>query len=212
MLSAFIDAACREVPDNEGNIMNKLTKGAIAGAAGIALLLGGAGSFALWNANASVTGGAITAGTLTLSPVTSGAGAATWKDLTTGHTGTITPSTFTIVPGDTIQLQQDLTITGSGNDLVAKLTSNAASLTGALAPALGTATVAQTYTATNGTVTGDTVSSSNGTVTVHATITISWPFGTAPSSNTTGDNAYQGQSATLGDVGFTITQLDPSSN
>lgn len=193
--------------------MNKLTKGAIAGAAGIALLLGGAGSFALWNANASATGGSITAGTLTLTPVTSGAGAATWTNLTTGHTGTIDPTTFKIVPGDTIQLAQDLTITGSGNDLKAKLTNNAAALTGALAPALGTATVTHTYTTTNGTtITGDTISSSNGTVTVHATVTIAWPFGTAPTSNTTGDNAYQGTSATLGDIGFTLTQLDPSSN
>jgi alternate signal-mediated exported protein len=46
--------------------MNKLVKGSIAGAAGIALLLGGAGTFALWNANAEVAAGSIQAGTLTL--------------------------------------------------------------------------------------------------------------------------------------------------
>ena len=48
----------------KGMTMNKLLKGAIAGAAGVALLLGGAGTFALWNSSATVTGGNIDAGNL----------------------------------------------------------------------------------------------------------------------------------------------------
>ena len=44
--------------------MNKLVKGAVAGAAGIALLLGGAGTFALWNASTNVSTGSISTGTL----------------------------------------------------------------------------------------------------------------------------------------------------
>ena len=43
--------------------MNKLVKGSIAGAAGIALLLGGAGTFALWNADATRCGRRHHAGT-----------------------------------------------------------------------------------------------------------------------------------------------------
>ena len=39
--------------------MNKLVKGSIAGAAGIALLLGGAGTLALWNADAYIANTAI---------------------------------------------------------------------------------------------------------------------------------------------------------
>ena len=46
--------------------MNKIIKGSIAGAAGIALLLGGAGTFALWNDSTSVQGGKIKAGNLAL--------------------------------------------------------------------------------------------------------------------------------------------------
>lgn len=46
--------------------MNKATKGAVAaGAAGI-LLLGGAGTFALWEDNASITGGTVSTGHLDL--------------------------------------------------------------------------------------------------------------------------------------------------
>ena len=46
--------------------MHKIVTGAIAGAAGVALLLGGAGSFALWNASASSAASAVSAGTLSL--------------------------------------------------------------------------------------------------------------------------------------------------
>lgn len=52
--------------------MNKTTKGALAaGAAGI-LLLGGAGSYALWSDAETVQGGTITAGNLDISPVAAG--------------------------------------------------------------------------------------------------------------------------------------------
>ena len=44
--------------------MNKTFSGSIAGAAGIALLLGGAGTFAQWNSSAAVAGTSITAGVL----------------------------------------------------------------------------------------------------------------------------------------------------
>ena len=59
--------------------MNKLTKGAVAAAAAIALLLGGAGTFATWNASSAVADAGITAGTLSIA---SGAVAGTWSDAT----------------------------------------------------------------------------------------------------------------------------------
>ena len=52
-----------------------MLKGSIAGAAGVALLLGGAGTFALWNGDAAIAGATITAGTLTVE-----ASEGTWSD------------------------------------------------------------------------------------------------------------------------------------
>jgi alternate signal-mediated exported protein len=97
--------------------MNKFTKASVAGAVGIALLLGGAGSFALWNDSATVDAGSINAGSLALSAQTDGA----WKNITPGHVGAI-DSSFRMVPGDTVQYTQSLTITGVGDDLSATLT------------------------------------------------------------------------------------------
>ena len=46
--------------------MNKTTKGSLAAGAAAVLLLGGAGSLAYWTDAASIDGGSITSGTLTL--------------------------------------------------------------------------------------------------------------------------------------------------
>jgi alternate signal-mediated exported protein len=178
--------------------MNKLTKGAIAGAAGIALLLGGTGSFALWNATSSVSGGTITSGTLNMATV----GSPVWTDTNTNTV--IDPSTFRIVPGNTITVNQKITITGTGNDISATLTNNGAKLAGTLASSLGTPTVVQTLTASDNTpIAGDTVTVGKLPVTVNATVTFSFPFGT------TADNTSQAKTATLSDVQFTLTQNQP---
>ena len=204
--------------------MNKLTKGAIAGAAGIALLLGGAGSFALWNANASLDAGTINAGTLTLSTK---ADSAVWKD---GNTTIDSLDNFRIVPGDTITLNQDLTVTARGNDLSAKLAASTASLTGdsALVAAFGTPTVTQTYTVTTGPATigtganadvinfetpADSSAKGDSVVTVHAVVTIAFPFTSTASSAIDGvDNTTQGKTATLSAVQFTLTQQQPNAH
>lgn len=90
--------------------MNKLTKGAIAAAAGVALLLGGGGTLAYWNASTSVGAGTIQSGNLAVA--TSGTGA--WKDAD----GAIDLDTFRAVPGDKLTFTQDLTITASGDNLL----------------------------------------------------------------------------------------------
>ena len=93
--------------------MNKATKGAIAaGAAGI-LLLGGAGTFALWEDTDSIDPASISTGVLTL-----GVGTGTWYDATAGTTGTIANiANFDIVPGDTITYTVPVTITAEGDNL-----------------------------------------------------------------------------------------------
>lgn len=93
--------------------MNKATKGAIAaGAAGI-LLLGGAGTFALWEDTDSVDPASISTGVLTM-----GVGAGAWYDATAGTTGPIANiANFDIVPGDTITYTVPVTITAEGDNL-----------------------------------------------------------------------------------------------
>lgn len=114
--------------------MNKATKGLIAGVAGIGLLSGGA-TFALWSDQETIMGGTVTAGELDISKV---AETRTWTDLSDGGAGTpiTNPETFLIVPGDTIQVSEDLKIELEGNNLEARVVVDAPGLSGDLAPFL----------------------------------------------------------------------------
>lgn len=105
--------------------MNKLVKGAVAGAAGIALLLGGAGSFALWNGSATTAAGAIQSGTLALASNASDNGGV-WTNTPNGSTSAavIDPSTFKAVPGDTLRFTKALDVTAIGDNLSATLSVN----------------------------------------------------------------------------------------
>ncbi|GAB3118958.1 alternate-type signal peptide domain-containing protein [Glaciibacter psychrotolerans] len=107
--------------------MNKLLKGSLAGAAGIALLLGGAGTFASWNDTAGVTGGTIVAGNLKLIDSTTG----TW---TVSHDGGAPAAianiaTFRAVPGDVLTYSSSVKVVATGDNLVATLSLSATSVT-----------------------------------------------------------------------------------
>jgi len=103
--------------------MNNILKGTIAGAAGIALLLGGAGTFALWNSSASVDGGTIVAGDL---EVTSSATAGSWT--VNGGAPRATLDGYAVVPGDVIVYSKAMSITAEGDNLVATLGIDPASI------------------------------------------------------------------------------------
>jgi alternate signal-mediated exported protein len=105
----------------KGNTMNKLVKGSIAGAAGIALLLGGAGTLAYWNSSADLAGTNITSGTLTIAAN----GSAVAEHAVTGNAVSL------IVPGDVVEITQDVTISATGDNLKAALTVDS---TGLLTP------------------------------------------------------------------------------
>ena len=109
--------------------MNKLLKGAIAGAAGVALLLGGAGTFALWNSTETVSGGTVASGTLTIAK----SGSPSWKNVSSDAAvgGVVIPaiSSYKIVPGDKIELTQVVTINATGNNLKATLSYDDATVT-----------------------------------------------------------------------------------
>lgn len=94
--------------------MNKFTKASIAGGAAIALLLGGAGTLAYWNDSASVNAGIVTAGELSIEST----GSAVW---TVNNQIVTDPLNFRIVPGDILVLEQPLHVIAKGDNLKADL-------------------------------------------------------------------------------------------
>ena len=98
--------------------MNKKTTGLVAGAAGAALLMGGA-TFALWSDSANVEGGRITAGNLDVEAV-----APVWNDVSADRSEgahVIDLDTFRIVPGDTIEGKFGFRAALEGDNMVAEL-------------------------------------------------------------------------------------------
>jgi alternate signal-mediated exported protein len=179
--------------------MHKIVTGAIAGAAGIALLLGGAGSFALWNASASSAASAVSSGNLTLTANNDGV----WTDITNGPSATINPANVLMVPGNTYQFAQTLTIGATGQDLKANLTYAPQSITGDSALIAAT-TKTLAVTSSSASVVQSTsdastfvVSPSAATSTVKVVFTIA-----LPSSATTGQNG----TVNVGALAFTLTQ------
>lgn len=109
-----------------GTTMNKLVKGGLAAAAGIALLMGGAGSLAYWNSSSTAASGAIQTGHLKLT-------AGTVSGWSKAH----------LVPGDTDTYTQHFTLDMLGDDIKVSLATSVASPTGTL-PAGVTVTTAYT--------------------------------------------------------------------
>lgn len=101
--------------------MNKLTSGAIVGTLGITLLLGGAGTFAMWNQSTTAQAGTVASGTLTIA----NAGTPSWKnvsaDAPAGGTAIANIASYKIVPGDTLEMTQTFTVAASGDNLKATL-------------------------------------------------------------------------------------------
>lgn len=176
--------------------MNKILTGAIAAAAGTALLLGGAGTFALWNSSTTIDAGAISSGTLALSK----AGTGVWSNVTNSPATTIDPATFKIVPGNTVTYSQPLTVTATGNDLSATLSYNASTLSGTITGL--TSSLAVTSASPNVIVNGSTitVTQSATPATVNVVLTVS-----LPASATGGQSGTSNFSA----LTFTLQQTTP---
>ena len=168
--------------------MNKLTKAAIAGAAGIALLLGGAGSLAYWNSSTTMNGASISSGSLTMSAT------GTWNNTYTKW-----------VPGDTSTYTGTITVTAVGDNFKGDLTVDKSSLTtgsNALTTAL---TIDFTVTTPP---TGVTLVSAGvykvtgpGTYTIPVTVKVTLPYGA------TIDNTTQSLTVNLSGVVFNVKQV-----
>jgi alternate signal-mediated exported protein len=195
--------------------MNKLIKGAVTGAAGIALLLGGAGTFAAWNASTSIAAGkSINTGKLSIDAVSN----AKWFDINdkTGASSEITTTIddYVFAPGDHVQLTEDLTLTATGNNLEASL---AATLPASLkdkgftvAAALTPATTASNIRTDDGgkTYTVTTTDGAATTLTVPVTVDITFD-GTTQNELADGSSSMS-QNISLSDVTIDLKQVNPA--
>jgi alternate signal-mediated exported protein len=168
--------------------MNKLVKGSIAGAAGIALLLGGAGSLAYWNAETTFSAADITAGTLTIA----NNGSATTTHAAGG-------AVSLIVPGDVVNVSQPVTIGATGDNLKAALVIDTAGLTGTLANKV--TTVVKAYTSANVEVTGlNNLTSAQAVSIAKVVATVTFP------TTITGTSG-QGENLVLGTLTVKLNQI-----
>lgn len=189
--------------------MNKVTKAGIsAGIAGL-LLLGGAGTYALWQDSKTVDAGTVQTGQLKL---TLGA-AGTWKDISSDVTGapTIDPAVFKIVPGDTIQFSQGVTILAEGQNLKGQLTIDQSTVTAAIPVAWQpyvTVTVAPSGLPAGITNNAGVLSfTAPGSYTFNVGITVAFAKGTNASA--TDDETIENQTANLNGLALKLEQIRP---
>ncbi|MGV8884218.1 MAG: alternate-type signal peptide domain-containing protein [Microbacteriaceae bacterium] len=180
--------------------MNKLVKGAIATAAGIALLMGGAGTLAFWSDAENITGGTITAGNLDISTPATAPATDGWKSGTTA----INLATYKIIPGSTITYTKTFNVTAVGNGLTATAALGNQSIAGTTTSAADVALanrLTKTAAFTVGGVSTSTVSAAAGTQTVVVTVSITFTDGTAVV-----DNPAKLGSVNLSNFDLTLTQ------
>lgn len=199
--------------------MNKTTKASIATAAGIVLLLGGAGSLAYWTdtANTGAAAQTIAAGTLTVEAVDAGQwtkGFYDAADAVVTAPANVAIGDVKLVPGNKLVYTQTFDVVATGQDLYFTVTSTDG--------ALGTTTnglagrLVDTFDV--GAVTGTTIVPSTtagvykvdpadgeGTATITVTWTVNWPFGDGTS--VTADNAAKLGTVALTQGAVTLTQV-----
>lgn len=94
----------------------------LAGAGLLVGLIAGGGTFALWNADASVDGGTITSGNLDIEWVGT---AAEWRetsaDVTSPQDPITNPGDFLVRQGDTVTVTRDFTTDLQGDNMLGKL-------------------------------------------------------------------------------------------
>ena len=188
--------------------MHKSTKGALAAITGGVLLLGGAGSLAYWNASATVNGGAITTGSLTLGAGSCGANWVYAGGSAAGQT------VVKVVPGDSITKSCTFTVGASGDHLSATLgapatTTYTKSPTSATSDSLAVATtytIDRTPVATL--VNGDALTSADNGKTLTAKFVVTMPYG----STSVNTNDTQNLTATLNALTVSLTQAATAAN
>ena len=168
-----------------------LIKGSAAIALGAALLLGGGGTLANWNASATQAPGTIVAGDLN---VVNGAGV--WKDRLGD---TINIATYKVVPGDKLTFTQDLNVTLAGDKMAAEIATSGITATNGFTPA--NVTVSAPILTVGGSAVSNPLHPTGATQTVTSTITFEFKAATA-------GRADVNATYNFGNVGFTLTQVN----
>jgi len=179
--------------------MNTMLKGSLAGATGIALLLGGFGTYAVWSDSEQLDQNGVQSGQLTIDTT-----AGRYDDANTAQTDDWTASDQ-MVPGDTVTYTQVFTVTGDGKNLAGtiKLDTQAMSPNGFSGALTRTVDVVDggsgAATITQDNATEFSFSDPFGTATLTATVTYTFP-------STVDGTTDQNKSATTPASTFTISQ------
>jgi alternate signal-mediated exported protein len=172
-----------------------LIKGTAAIAVGAALLLGGGGTLANWNASATATPGTIVAGDLNVENTTAGV----WKDRNNATINNI--ATYRVVPGDKLTFTQDLAVTLKGDKMAAEIDTTGISETSGFTAT--NVSVSEPELTVGGVDVLNPLVASAGTQTVTATITFEF-------LSTTGNRDDANKTYNFNNVGFTLTQVTQS--
>jgi alternate signal-mediated exported protein len=168
-----------------------LVKGTAAIAVGAALLLGGGGTLANWNAEATAAPGIIVSGDLNVAKTAAGV----WKDRAGA---TIDITTYKVVPGDKLTFTQDLTVTLVGDKMAANVATTGITATNGFTPA--NVSVSAPALTLGGTAVANPLKATGSAQTVTATITFEFL------STTTG-RADTSVSYNFNNVAFQLTQV-----
>ncbi|HYH35152.1 MAG TPA: alternate-type signal peptide domain-containing protein [Nocardioides sp.] len=177
--------------------MNKMIKGSVAGATGIALLMGGFGTYALWSDSEQLEAETLTTGELDVDP-----GAVTWDDQATAGTGDWSSSDL-LVPGDEVKRTQSFFFTGTGKNLTGTIRFNpgAESATGDAGDFLDIDVAVSGLTGVTGTGGCYEFTAPLGSMTVGTTVTYTF-------SDQADEQDSQSATTTLADSTFVIEQGD----
>ncbi len=176
--------------------MNKMMKGSVAGATGVALLMGGFGTYALWSDSEDLAENHVQSGVLTIDTA-----AGVYDDArTTGAANDWTAADL-MVPGDVVTYTQTFDVAGTGKNLQGTIALDVEDVDGDFAGLVRTVEV----TSDDATIVrnADKVSFSFSDPFDTATLTAVVTY-TLPSS--TGGTVDQGKSASTPASTFTISQ------
>lgn len=179
--------------------MNKMIKASVAGAAGVSLLMGGFGTYALWHDSATADNSSVTSGELNIT-----AGTATWQDISTAGPNSWTVGSA-IVPGDKLKMTQTFDVKATGANMKGTLTFDPGAVdvtafgSNLTITPVATADVAFTSAGTNAWTFNAPLS---GTKTVTATVTYDF-------SSSTSQQQAQNATATIGTSTFSVDQVRP---
>lgn len=176
-------------------------KGSVAAAAGVAVLLGGAGTFALWNQSGDIGISGTGTGKLTAT-----FDEMAWQDVTPNGVAAhdVDPEAFSMVPGDVLEGTAEIAYTVTGENI--RVTPELTGVDGTTKSFLenGDLTVTTSLLDTDGTPVAELVDGDAGTLTAKVTIAYASDAGNGTA------NGDMNQTITLDGIAFVLQQQAPA--